>query len=284
MRVIETATPRFIALYAIGYVGSYIALITPVVTTLAIKIEQIDPVGKEASLGLIAALGALMAIVANLLTGALSDRTRSQPRSQAAVDHRRRARRHRRARHRRVRAEPARGRDRLAARTTHAQHGAGRTAGAAARPGAARAAGEGQRGARHRAAGLAAAGYRVRPRHPASGHRADAAGPGHRGCGPHAAARAHDQGRAARSCAAVPARRVRAYLLDREGRAIRLRVDVVRQVLRDPGVRGVHDLPAVLHQRPARRARGRAPDAAVHRAADLRGIPHGQRADLRPAV
>ena len=78
MRVIETATPRFIALYAIGYVGSYIALITPVVTTLAIKIEQLDPVGKEASLGLIAALGALMAIVSNLLTGALSDRTKSR--------------------------------------------------------------------------------------------------------------------------------------------------------------------------------------------------------------
>ena len=78
MRVIETATPRFIALYAIGYVGSYIALITPVVTTLAIKIEELDPQGKEASLGVIAALGALMAIVANLLTGALSDRTRSR--------------------------------------------------------------------------------------------------------------------------------------------------------------------------------------------------------------
>jgi MFS family permease len=78
MRDIETATPRFIALYAIGYVGSYIALITPVVTTLAIKIEELDPEGKEASLGLIAALGALMAIVANLLTGALSDRTKSR--------------------------------------------------------------------------------------------------------------------------------------------------------------------------------------------------------------
>lgn len=75
---IPTATPRFIALYAIGYVGSYVALITPVVTTLAIKIAEIDPEGKETSLGLIAALGALVAIVSNLLTGALSDRTRSR--------------------------------------------------------------------------------------------------------------------------------------------------------------------------------------------------------------
>lgn len=75
---IPTAAPRFIALYAIGYVGSYVALITPVVTTLALKIAELDPAGKETSLGLIAALGALIAIVANLLTGAASDRTRSR--------------------------------------------------------------------------------------------------------------------------------------------------------------------------------------------------------------
>jgi len=78
MTSIPTATPRFIALYAIGYVGSYVALITPVVTTLALKIAELDPVGKETSLGLIAALGALVAIFANLLTGALSDRTTSR--------------------------------------------------------------------------------------------------------------------------------------------------------------------------------------------------------------
>jgi MFS family permease len=72
------ARPRFIALYAIGYVGAYVALITPVVTTLAIKIEDLDPVGKETSLGVIAAIGAFVAIFANLLAGALSDRTRSR--------------------------------------------------------------------------------------------------------------------------------------------------------------------------------------------------------------
>lgn len=75
---IPVATPRFIALYAIGYVGSYVALITPVVTTLAIKVAELDPEGKETSYGLIAALGALVAIVSNLLTGALSDRTKSR--------------------------------------------------------------------------------------------------------------------------------------------------------------------------------------------------------------
>ena len=75
---IPKASSRFIALYAIGYVGAYVALITPVVTTLAIKIEDLDPAGKETSLGVIAAIGAFVAIFANLFTGALSDRTRSR--------------------------------------------------------------------------------------------------------------------------------------------------------------------------------------------------------------
>lgn len=74
---IPPAKPRFIALYAIGYVGSYIALITPVAATLAFKVGELDPANKETSLGMIAAIGALVAIISNALTGALSDRTRS---------------------------------------------------------------------------------------------------------------------------------------------------------------------------------------------------------------
>lgn len=69
---------RFVALYAVGYVGSYIALVTPVAATLAFKVAELDPAGKEASLGVIAAIGALVAIVSNAGTGALSDRTRSR--------------------------------------------------------------------------------------------------------------------------------------------------------------------------------------------------------------
>jgi MFS family permease len=67
----------FIAVYAMGYVGAYIALITPVATTLALKVGELDPAGKETSLGLISAIGALVAIVSNAFSGALSDRTRS---------------------------------------------------------------------------------------------------------------------------------------------------------------------------------------------------------------
>jgi MFS family permease len=77
MTDIPIARRGFIALYALGYVGAYIALITPVATTLALKVGELDPEGKETSLGLISAIGALVAIVSNALTGALSDRTRS---------------------------------------------------------------------------------------------------------------------------------------------------------------------------------------------------------------
>lgn len=77
MTEVPTARRGFIALYALGYVGAYIALITPVATTLALKVGELDPAGKETSLGLISAIGALVAIISNALSGALSDRTRS---------------------------------------------------------------------------------------------------------------------------------------------------------------------------------------------------------------
>jgi MFS family permease len=74
---LPTVKSGFIALYALGYVGSYIALITPVAATLAIKVADLDPTNKAASLGAIAAIGAFVAIISNALVGALSDRTRS---------------------------------------------------------------------------------------------------------------------------------------------------------------------------------------------------------------
>ena len=75
----ELNPPRgLVAFYALGYVGAYVALITPVATTLALKVAELDPVGKEASLGLISAVGAFFALVTNPLAGALSDRTTSR--------------------------------------------------------------------------------------------------------------------------------------------------------------------------------------------------------------
>lgn len=75
----ESNPPRgFVAFYALGYVGAYVALITPVATTLALKVAELDPAGKEASLGLISAVGAFFALVTNPLAGAMSDRTTSR--------------------------------------------------------------------------------------------------------------------------------------------------------------------------------------------------------------
>ena len=77
--VSNDSPPRgFVAVYALGYVGAYVALITPVATTLALKVAELDPAGKESTLGLVSAIGALFALVSNPLAGALSDRTTSR--------------------------------------------------------------------------------------------------------------------------------------------------------------------------------------------------------------
>jgi len=75
---LNAASRGVVAFYALGYVGAYVALITPVASTLALKVAELDPSGKEASLGLISAVGALFALVTNPLAGALSDRTTSR--------------------------------------------------------------------------------------------------------------------------------------------------------------------------------------------------------------
>ena len=77
--VSNDAPPRgLVVFYALGYVGAYVALITPVATTLALKVAELDPSGKEATLGLVSAIGALFALVTNPLAGAASDRTTSR--------------------------------------------------------------------------------------------------------------------------------------------------------------------------------------------------------------
>ncbi len=72
------APASLITFYALGYVGAYVALITPVASTLALRVADLDPDGKVASLGLISAVGALFALVTNPLAGALSDRSTSR--------------------------------------------------------------------------------------------------------------------------------------------------------------------------------------------------------------
>lgn len=58
--------------------GVYLALLTPVMVSMAFKIQRLDPTNTEASLGLVMGVGAAFALVANPLVGRLSDRTTSR--------------------------------------------------------------------------------------------------------------------------------------------------------------------------------------------------------------
>ncbi|MDX3128368.1 MFS transporter [Streptomyces europaeiscabiei] len=69
---------RFITLYVIAYLGLYLAVMTPLLVSLAIRLEDIDPEGKTRSLGLVVGLGTLVSIGANLIVGVRSDRTFSR--------------------------------------------------------------------------------------------------------------------------------------------------------------------------------------------------------------
>ena len=72
-------TPRGFALGLAGVnFGVYLALLTPVMVSMAFKVQRLDPVNTEASLGLVMGVGALFALIANPLAGRLSDRTTSR--------------------------------------------------------------------------------------------------------------------------------------------------------------------------------------------------------------
>lgn len=68
----------FIALHALAYTGTWLALLTPVLVTIAMKVRQLDPQTAASSLSLVLGLGAFFALVGNPLFGRLSDRTTSR--------------------------------------------------------------------------------------------------------------------------------------------------------------------------------------------------------------
>lgn len=71
-------TPGFIAVLALTNLGIWTAFFTPIQFLLPLQVEAIDPVGKEASLGVVVAVGALVSLVASPIAGAFSDRTASR--------------------------------------------------------------------------------------------------------------------------------------------------------------------------------------------------------------
>ncbi|HUQ10953.1 MAG TPA: MFS transporter [Steroidobacteraceae bacterium] len=69
---------RFILLYAFGYTGTWLALLTPGLVSLALRLRQLSPATAKQDLALVLSVGAVFAIVSNPIFGHLSDRTRSR--------------------------------------------------------------------------------------------------------------------------------------------------------------------------------------------------------------
>ncbi|MEO7466788.1 MAG: MFS transporter [Sphingobium limneticum] len=79
----ETTRPAvslgFVAIYVLAQFGIWVALLTPVVMTLALRVGEIASEAEKGRwLGIILAIGGFVALVATPICGALSDRTRSR--------------------------------------------------------------------------------------------------------------------------------------------------------------------------------------------------------------
>jgi MFS family permease len=68
----------FIAVLALTNLGIWTGFFTPIQFLLPLQIEAIDATAKEANLGVVVAIGALVSLVASPVAGALSDRTSSR--------------------------------------------------------------------------------------------------------------------------------------------------------------------------------------------------------------
>lgn len=70
---------RFVALYTLAYTGTCLVLISPLLITLALKVDSLVGIDRAPdSLALVAGVGALVALVANPFFGRMSDRTVSR--------------------------------------------------------------------------------------------------------------------------------------------------------------------------------------------------------------
>ncbi|GGM94875.1 MFS transporter [Lentzea pudingi] len=68
----------FLVSYGLANFGLWLAVMTPVIVSLQLRVAQIDPVAKERNLSLVLGLGAFVGMVANPIAGRMSDRTASR--------------------------------------------------------------------------------------------------------------------------------------------------------------------------------------------------------------
>ena len=66
------------ATYALAYTGTWLALLTPVLVTIAMRVRQLAPTDSAQSVSWVLAIGAMFALMGNPLFGRLSDRTTSR--------------------------------------------------------------------------------------------------------------------------------------------------------------------------------------------------------------
>ena len=69
---------RFIAVFALAYAALWLALLTPAIITLALRVRQLAPGDPTGPISWILLSGALVALISNPVFGALSDRTTSR--------------------------------------------------------------------------------------------------------------------------------------------------------------------------------------------------------------
>jgi MFS family permease len=72
------APVRLIVAMALAQFGAYLAILTPVVVTLSVRVAQIAPDDKASALSAVLSVGAILAILGNPFFGAMSDRTTSR--------------------------------------------------------------------------------------------------------------------------------------------------------------------------------------------------------------
>jgi MFS family permease len=64
--------------YALAYAGIWLALLTPMLVTLALRVRQLEPANAANHLALVLGIGAIFALIGNPVFGRMSDRTTSR--------------------------------------------------------------------------------------------------------------------------------------------------------------------------------------------------------------
>ncbi|MEV6348843.1 MFS transporter [Actinoplanes sp. NPDC051851] len=75
---VPNAPTKLIVAMALAMLGAYLAILTPVIVSMSIRVADIAPDNKSAALGTVLSVGAVLALIGNPFFGAMSDRTTSR--------------------------------------------------------------------------------------------------------------------------------------------------------------------------------------------------------------